>query len=186
MLSRLGVIRYDDLADFTVTPHRIVRDCSASASSASDAPSMTAAAKAARKAVLASIGGNGQNVVLHNVAPVQFGSDHLSQFTIAVGARAWLMRRLWVEGTGGPALASAAWRPVTSYTCYGGSGEDDSYTSACSPDSLKGLSASGSVGLEVLSFRSFALSARGRVDTGIYRDLRLMTATVGANADVFF
>ena len=26
MLARLGVIRYDDLGDFTVTPHRIVRD----------------------------------------------------------------------------------------------------------------------------------------------------------------
>src|SRR5437763_16677212 len=26
LLARLGVIRYDDLGDFTVTPHRIVRD----------------------------------------------------------------------------------------------------------------------------------------------------------------
>jgi hypothetical protein len=26
MLAKLGVIRYSDLGDFTVTPHRIVRD----------------------------------------------------------------------------------------------------------------------------------------------------------------
>jgi len=56
MLSRLGVIRYDDLGDFTVTPHRIVRDTLfrlgfINSPYASDAQSLAAAAKAARKAV---------------------------------------------------------------------------------------------------------------------------------------
>jgi hypothetical protein len=56
MLSRLGVIRYDDLGDFTVSPHRIVRDTLfrlgfINSPYASDAQSLAAAAKAARKAV---------------------------------------------------------------------------------------------------------------------------------------
>ena len=56
MLSRLGVIRYDDLGDFTVTPHRIVRDTLfrlgfLASPYASDAASLSAAAKAARRAV---------------------------------------------------------------------------------------------------------------------------------------
>jgi hypothetical protein len=56
MLARLGVIRYDDLADFTVTPHRIVRDTLfrlgfITSPYASDAASLAAAAKAARRAV---------------------------------------------------------------------------------------------------------------------------------------
>lgn len=56
MLARLGVIRYDDLADFTVTPHRIVRDTLfrlgfLASPYASDAASLAAAAKAARLAV---------------------------------------------------------------------------------------------------------------------------------------
>jgi hypothetical protein len=56
MLSRLGVIRYDDLADFTVSPHRIVRDTLfrlgfIDSPYASDAPALAAAARAARRAV---------------------------------------------------------------------------------------------------------------------------------------
>ncbi|HEY5928185.1 MAG TPA: hypothetical protein VIV11_41140 [Kofleriaceae bacterium] len=56
MLSRLGVIRYDDLADFTVTPHRIVRDTLfrlgfVASPYANDAASLAAAAKAARRAI---------------------------------------------------------------------------------------------------------------------------------------
>jgi len=56
MLARLGVIRFPDLADFTVTPHRIVRDTLfrlgfVASPYASDAPSLAAAAKAARRAV---------------------------------------------------------------------------------------------------------------------------------------
>jgi hypothetical protein len=56
MLSRLGVVRYDDLGDFTVTPHRIVRDTLfrlgfIGSPYASDATSLAAAAKAARRAV---------------------------------------------------------------------------------------------------------------------------------------
>jgi hypothetical protein len=56
MLARLGVIRYDDLGDFTVTPHRIVRDTLfrlgfIGSPYASDATSLAAAAKAARRAV---------------------------------------------------------------------------------------------------------------------------------------
>ena len=56
MLSRLGVVRYDDLADFTVTPHRIVRDTLfrlgfIESPYASDARTLTAAAHAARRAV---------------------------------------------------------------------------------------------------------------------------------------
>lgn len=56
MLSRLGVIRYDDLGDYTVTPHRIVRDTLfrlgfIATPYASDAASLAAAAKAARRAV---------------------------------------------------------------------------------------------------------------------------------------
>jgi hypothetical protein len=56
MLSRLGVVRYDDLADYTVTPHRIVRDTLfrlgfLASPYASDAAALSAAAKAARRAV---------------------------------------------------------------------------------------------------------------------------------------
>ncbi|MFN0252830.1 MAG: hypothetical protein ACKV2T_38505 [Kofleriaceae bacterium] len=56
MLQKLGVIRYDDLGDFTVTPHRIVRDTLfrlgfISTPYASDGPSLSAASRAARKAV---------------------------------------------------------------------------------------------------------------------------------------
>jgi len=56
LLAELGVIRYDDLGDFTVTPHRIVRDTLfrlgfIATPYASDATSLAAAAKAARRAV---------------------------------------------------------------------------------------------------------------------------------------
>jgi hypothetical protein len=56
LLARLGVIRYDDLADFTVTPHRIVRDTLfrlgfVTSPYASDATSLVSAARAARRAV---------------------------------------------------------------------------------------------------------------------------------------
>lgn len=56
MLQKLGVIRYDDLGDFTVTPHRIVRDTLfrlgfVATPYASDGPALSAASKAARKAV---------------------------------------------------------------------------------------------------------------------------------------
>ena len=56
MLSKLGVIRYADLGDFTVTPHRIVRDTLfrlgfIDSPYASGAPALTSATKAARKAV---------------------------------------------------------------------------------------------------------------------------------------
>jgi len=56
MLSRLGVLRYSDLGDYTVTPYRIVRDTLfrlgfLHSPYASDAPSLAAAARAARKAV---------------------------------------------------------------------------------------------------------------------------------------
>ncbi len=56
MLQQLGVIRYDDLGDFTVTPHRIVRDTLfrlgfVNTPYANDGPSLSAASRAARKAV---------------------------------------------------------------------------------------------------------------------------------------
>jgi len=56
MLQKLGVIRYDDLGDFTVTPHRIVRDTLfrlgfVGTPYASDGPALSAASRAARKAV---------------------------------------------------------------------------------------------------------------------------------------
>lgn len=56
MLAKLGVIRYDDLGDFTVTPHRIVRDTLfrlgyIDSPYASSAAALTATTKAARKAV---------------------------------------------------------------------------------------------------------------------------------------
>jgi hypothetical protein len=56
MLQKLGVIRYDDLGDFTVTPHRIVRDTLfrlgfIATPYATDGPSLSAASRAARKAV---------------------------------------------------------------------------------------------------------------------------------------
>ena len=56
MLSRLGVVRYDDLANFTVTPHRIVRDTLfrlgfVDSPYASDARTLAAAAHSARRAV---------------------------------------------------------------------------------------------------------------------------------------
>ena len=58
MLARLGVIRYDDLGDYTVTPHRIVRDTLfrlgyVATPYASDAPALVASARAARRAVAA-------------------------------------------------------------------------------------------------------------------------------------
>jgi hypothetical protein len=56
MLHKLGVIRYDDLADFTITPHRIVRDTLfrlgfVDSPYASDATALAASTRAARKAV---------------------------------------------------------------------------------------------------------------------------------------
>jgi hypothetical protein len=56
MLARLGVIRYDDLGAFTVTPHRIVRDTLfrlgyISSPYASEPTALAAAARAARSAV---------------------------------------------------------------------------------------------------------------------------------------
>lgn len=56
MLARLGVIRYDDLGDYTVTPHRIVRDTLfrlgfLPSPYATDAAALIAAARAARRAV---------------------------------------------------------------------------------------------------------------------------------------
>jgi hypothetical protein len=56
MLARLGVIRYDDLGDYTATPHRIVRDTLfrlgfVMSPYASDAGALAAAARAARRAV---------------------------------------------------------------------------------------------------------------------------------------
>ena len=55
MLAKLGVIRYPDLGDFTVTPHRIVRDTLfrlgyIDTPYANEA-ALTAATRAARKAV---------------------------------------------------------------------------------------------------------------------------------------
>ena len=55
MLQQLGVIRYDDLGEFTVTPHRIVRDTLfrlgyLGTPYASDGPALSAASRAARKA----------------------------------------------------------------------------------------------------------------------------------------
>ena len=56
MLAKLGVIRYADLGDFTVTPYRIVRDTLfrlgfIATPYASDGPALTAAARATRRAV---------------------------------------------------------------------------------------------------------------------------------------
>ncbi|MBX3159563.1 MAG: hypothetical protein KF773_26565 [Deltaproteobacteria bacterium] len=56
MLEKLGVIRYDDLADYTITPHRIVRDTLfrlgfVDSPYASDAAALTATTRAARRAV---------------------------------------------------------------------------------------------------------------------------------------
>lgn len=56
MLARLGVIRYDDLGDYTVTPHRIVRDTLfrlgfIESPYATDAASLVNAARAAHRAV---------------------------------------------------------------------------------------------------------------------------------------
>ena len=56
MLAKLGVLRYDDLGDFTVTPHRIVRDTLfrlgfIETPYANDGPSLTRATRAARKAI---------------------------------------------------------------------------------------------------------------------------------------
>jgi hypothetical protein len=56
MLAKLGVIRYADLGDFTVTPHRIVRDTLfrlgfIDTPYASDGPALTAATRASRRAI---------------------------------------------------------------------------------------------------------------------------------------
>jgi hypothetical protein len=56
MLAQLGVIRYADLGDYTVTPHRIVRDTLfrlgyIASPYASDAPALVASARAAHRAV---------------------------------------------------------------------------------------------------------------------------------------
>ena len=55
MLSRLGVVRYDDLGDYTTTPHHIVRDTLfrlgfIDSPYASDAQALVASACAARRA----------------------------------------------------------------------------------------------------------------------------------------
>jgi hypothetical protein len=56
MLAKLGVLRYPDLGDFTVTPYRIVRDTLfrlgfIATPYVSDGPALTAATRAARRAV---------------------------------------------------------------------------------------------------------------------------------------
>ena len=56
MLARLGVLRYDDLREFTTTPHRIVRDTLfrlgfTTSPYAHDAAALAASAKAAHKAI---------------------------------------------------------------------------------------------------------------------------------------
>jgi len=56
MLAKLGVLRYPDLGDFTVTPHRIVRDTLfrlgyIGSPYASDAAALTAATRATRRAI---------------------------------------------------------------------------------------------------------------------------------------
>ena len=56
MLAKLGVLRYDDLADFTVTPHRLgratlVRRGFIETPYAKDGAALIGAAAAARKAV---------------------------------------------------------------------------------------------------------------------------------------
>ncbi len=56
MLGKLGVIRYDDLGDFTATPHRIVRDTLfrlgfIDTPYANDSTALAGAAKASRRAV---------------------------------------------------------------------------------------------------------------------------------------
>ena len=56
MLAKLGVLRYDDLGDFTVTPHRIVRDTLfrlgfIETPYATDGAALVSATRAARKAV---------------------------------------------------------------------------------------------------------------------------------------
>ncbi len=68
MLARLGVIRYDDLADYTVTPHRIVRDTLfrlgyTATPYATDAAALASAAKAARRAVPDRAGGRASRAV---------------------------------------------------------------------------------------------------------------------------
>jgi hypothetical protein len=55
MLAKLGVLRYPDLGDFTVTPHRIVRDTLfrlgfIESPYASDSAALTAATRASRRA----------------------------------------------------------------------------------------------------------------------------------------
>jgi hypothetical protein len=73
MLAKLGVIRYDDLGDYTVTPHRIVRDTLfrlgfIESPYASSAAALTATTKAARQAV-----------------PVGPADDILATFALAAG-----------------------------------------------------------------------------------------------------
>ena len=73
MLARLGVVRYDDLADYTVTPHRIVRDTLfrlgyIASPYATDAGALAAAAKAARR-----------------VMPVGPADEALALFALACG-----------------------------------------------------------------------------------------------------
>ena len=73
MLARLGVIRYDDLGDFTTTPHRIVRDTLfrlgfIATPYATDATALIGPARAARKAV-----------------PTDPSDEILTLFTLAAG-----------------------------------------------------------------------------------------------------
>jgi hypothetical protein len=56
MLAKLGVLRYPDLGDFTVTPHRIVRDTLfrlgfIATPYANDGPALTAATRATRRVI---------------------------------------------------------------------------------------------------------------------------------------
>jgi hypothetical protein len=61
MLGHLGVVRYDDLADYTALPYRLVRDTLfrlgfSDSPYASDAASLAAAARATRRAAAAAVG----------------------------------------------------------------------------------------------------------------------------------
>lgn len=114
------------------------------------------------------------------------GSDDLAHVTFTAGVRAWLMPRLWVEADAGLAVAFRYWDWIP-FSCHGGSGPDDTSTATCSTAANSiGVGVSGSVGFELLAFRSVALSARGRIATGIYGDLRVVIATAGFSADLFF
>jgi tetratricopeptide (TPR) repeat protein len=134
-----------------------------------------------RFAWIAQLSFDAQPLVTYTDSPlVPFGEIHrsLEQHALLVGARGWLDRRWWLEGTAGVARAV-----VPPYVCESGidappGGCDPSYESA-------GAAFAAQLGAELISRRSFALEARARLAAGAYSDVSFAALTFGVGLDWF-